>query len=98
MRYFRQQISIVENCMSKYIWLLVFLIPIWAAIEFDAPKWVSMLCSAPFFLRAATLGNDPDEYLLGEGFAQHRPIILVGLVVGGLAMAAGLLMLAKALF
>lgn len=57
--------------MSKYIWLVILVIPMWAAAELDAPKWVLMLTAAPFFLRAATLGDHPDEHLLGEGFAQY---------------------------
>ena len=83
--------------MSKYIWLLILTLPIWAAVELDAPKWVSMLMSVPFFVRAATLGDDPEEHLLGEGFAKHRPSILVFLGVGGLILGAVLLVLVQAL-
>ena len=83
--------------MSKYIWLLVLALPMWAAVELDAPKWVLILAAIPFFLRAATLGDHPDEHLLGEGFAQYRPSILVVLVVGGLILGAALLVLLQAL-
>jgi len=83
--------------MSKYIWLLILVLPIWAAVELDAPKWVSVLVSVPFFLRAATLGDHPDEHLLGEGFAQSRPKILVVLVVAGLILGAALLAVVKTL-
>ena len=83
--------------MSKYIWLLVLTIPIWAAVELDAPKWVLMLTAVPFFLRAATLGDHPDEHLLGEGFAQYRPSILVVFGVGGLILGAALLVLVQTL-
>jgi uncharacterized protein (DUF983 family) len=83
--------------MSKYIWLLILVFPMWAAVELEAPKWVSVLASVPFFLRAATLGDDPDEHLLGEGFAQYRPKILVVLVVGGLILGAAFLAVVKTL-
>jgi hypothetical protein len=83
--------------MSKYIWLLVLALPVWAAVELDAPKWVSVLAAAPFFLRAATLGDHPDEHLLGEGFAQYRPSILVVLGVGGLILGAALLVVVRTL-
>jgi uncharacterized protein (DUF983 family) len=83
--------------MSKYIWLLVLILPMWAAIELDAPKWVSVLASVPFFLRAATLGDHSDEHLLGEGFAQYRPPILVVLVVGGLILGTALLVVVRTL-
>jgi uncharacterized protein (DUF983 family) len=83
--------------MSKYIWLVILALPIWAAVELDAPKWVSTLVAIPFFLRAATLGDHPDEHLLGEGFAQYRPPLLVVLIVGGLVLGAGLLVFVKAL-
>ena len=83
--------------MSKYIWLLVLALPIWAAAELDAPKWVLVLTVIPFFLRAATLGDDPDEHLLGEKFAQYRPTILVVLGVGGLLLGAALLVVVRAL-
>jgi uncharacterized protein (DUF983 family) len=81
--------------MSKYIWLLVLALPIWAAIEFDAPKWVSVLTAIPFFLRAATLGNHPDEHLLGEDISQYRPSILAVLVVGGVILGAALLVVVR---
>lgn len=84
--------------MSKYIWLIVFVLPVWAAVELDAQKWVLTLTSIPFFLRAATLGDHPDEHLLGEGFKRYRPTVLVVLVVGGLVLGAGLLVFAMALF
>lgn len=83
--------------MSKYIWLLVLTLPIWVAAELDAPKWLSILTAIPFFLRAATLGDDPDEHLLGESFAQYRPTIIVVLGVGGLVLGAALLVLVRAL-
>jgi hypothetical protein len=84
--------------VSRYVWLIALALPIWAAAELEAPKWVLMLTAIPFFLRAATLGDPPDEQLLGEGFAQYRPSVLVALGVGGLILGAGLLMLAKVLF
>ena len=83
--------------MSKYFWLLVLTIPMWAAAELSAPKWALMLTSVPFFLRAATLGDHPDEHLLGEGFAQYRPSILIVLGVGGLILGAALLLLVRTL-
>ena len=83
--------------MRKYIWLVVLALPIWAAAQFDAPKWVVMLTTIPFFLRAATLGDSPDEHLLGEWFAHYRPSLLVVLGVGGLILGAVLLVLAKVL-
>ena len=51
--------------MPKFVWLLLLAIPPWAAVEFDAPKWLVMVAVAPFFLFAMTL-QDPDEELLGE--------------------------------
>lgn len=83
--------------MSKYIWLVVLALPIWAAAHFDAPKWIVTLATIPFFLRAATLGDNPDEHLLGEGFAQYRPTLLVVLGVGGLILGVVLLAITKAL-
>lgn len=83
--------------MSKYIWLLVLVLPMWASVEFDAPKWVSVLAAIPFFVRAATLGDHPDEHLLGEGFAQYRPTALLVLSVSGLILGVALLLLVKAL-
>ena len=83
--------------MSKYIWLVVLALPIWGAAELDAPKCVVMRTTIPFFLRAATLGDTPEEHLLGEGYAKFRPTLLVVLVVGGLIMGAVLLILAKVL-
>jgi hypothetical protein len=83
--------------MSKYIWLLVLAIPIWAAVELDAPRWISGLAAIPFFWRAATLGDDPDEHLLGEGFAQYRPSILVVLGIGGLILGAVIFVVVRAL-
>ena len=83
--------------MSKYLWLLVLALPIWAAVEFDAPKWVSVLTALPFFLRAAALGDHPDEHLLGEGFAHYRPSILAVLLVGGLILGATLLVVVRTL-
>ncbi|MEO7431937.1 MAG: hypothetical protein ABIR62_07910 [Dokdonella sp.] len=83
--------------MSKYIWLLVLILPMWAAVELDAPKWVSVLTALPFFLRAATLGDEPDEHLLGENFDQSRPSILVILGIGGLVLGAAFLVLFRAL-
>jgi uncharacterized protein (DUF983 family) len=90
-------VLIDELSMSKYIWLLILVLPMWAAVELGAPKWVSVLTSIPFFLRAATLGDDPDEHLLGEGFAQYRPSILVILGVGGLVVGTALFALFRAL-
>jgi hypothetical protein len=84
--------------MSKYIWLIILVLPAWASVELDAPKWVSMLASIPFFVRAATLGDHPDEHLLGEGFAQWRPSILVALGAGGLVLGVVLLVLLRAAF
>ena len=72
--------------MSKYFWLLVLTIPMWAAAELSAPKWALMLTSVPFFLRAATLGDHPDEHLLGEGFAHYRPSILIVFFQPGVAL------------
>ena len=83
--------------MSKYIWLVVLALPIWVAVELDAPKWVSILTAIPFFLRAATLGDHPDEHLLGESFSQYRPSSLVILGVGGLVLGAALFALFRAL-
>lgn len=83
--------------MSKYIWLLILTLPMWAAAELNAPKWVLLLAAAPFFLRAATLGDDPDEHLLGEGFARFRPSLLVLLGVGGLILGAVLLVVVRTL-
>ena len=83
--------------MSKYIWLLILTLPIWAAVELNAPKWVSLLAAAPFFLRAATLGDHPDEHLLGEEFERFRPSILVLLGVGGLILGAALIVVVRML-
>jgi hypothetical protein len=76
--------------MSKYIWLFILALALWAAVKLNAPKWVLILATAAFFLRAATLGELPDEHLLGEGFAQYRPLILIVLGVGGLVLGAAL--------
>ncbi|HEY6527061.1 MAG TPA: hypothetical protein VIZ65_00080 [Cellvibrionaceae bacterium] len=76
--------------MSKYIWLFILALALWAAVELNAPKWVLILSTAAFFLRAATLGDHPDEHLLGEGFAQYRPSILIVLGVGGLILGAAI--------
>ena len=27
--------------MGKYIWLVILALPVWAAVELDAPKWVT---------------------------------------------------------
>ena len=83
--------------MSKYIWLLLLAIPPWVAVEFDAPKWVVLLSIAPFYIRASTLGEHPDEHLLGEGFAKFRKPLLIVLVLGGLILGAGLLTVVRAL-
>jgi hypothetical protein len=83
--------------MSKYIWLIVLTLPIWAAVEFDAPKWMLMLTVVAFYVRAATLGDHPDEHLLGEGFAKYRPSIIVVLGLGGLILGAALLVFVRAL-
>ena len=83
--------------MSKYIWLLVLVLPMWAAVELDAPKWVLTFTVVIFFARAATLGDHPDEHLLGEDFAKYRPFILAVLGLGGLILGAALLMLVKTL-
>ncbi|RYZ73015.1 MAG: hypothetical protein EOP91_06465 [Lysobacteraceae bacterium] len=84
--------------MSSYIWLIILVLPVWASVELDAPKWVSMLACIPFFVRAATLGDHPDEPLLGEGFAQYRPSVLVVLGAGGLVLSALLLVPLRAVF
>lgn len=82
--------------MKKSIWLLLLAMPPWFVSELDAPKWVLTLSVIPFFLYASTLG-DPDEYLLGEGFAKNsKPLILV-IVIGGLILGSGLLSFVHAL-
>ena len=83
--------------MGKYIWLVILALPVWAAVELDAPKWVTALAAIPFFLRAATLGDAPDEHLLGEGFAGYRPFLVVALIAGAIALGVGLLAFAKTL-
>jgi hypothetical protein len=54
-----------------------------------------VLTAIPFFLRAATLGNHPDEHLLGEDISQYRPSILAVLVVGGVILGAALLVVVR---
>jgi hypothetical protein len=83
--------------MPKVAWLLLLAIPPWAAVEFDAPKWVVMLAVAPFFLFAMTLG-DPDEELLGEASGTFRKGALVALGVGGLILGGVLFILWQVLF
>ena len=83
--------------MLKYAWFLILVIPPWVALEFDAPKWISMLAAAPFFLFAMTLG-DPDEDLLGEASGTFRKGALLLMAVGGLFLAVVLLVLWHVLF
>lgn len=83
--------------MSKYIWLLLLAIPPWVAAESDAPQWILLLAIAPFFIRASTLGDHPDEHLLGEGYSRVRTPFVIVLCVGGLVLGAVLVMVARAL-
>ena len=83
--------------MLKYVWLLVLAIPPWAAVEFDAPKWVVMVSAAPFFLFAMTLG-DPDEDLLGEASGTFRKGAVVVIGVGGLVLGSVLFILWQVFF
>ena len=82
--------------MSKLLWLGILVLPIWAAAHFGAPKWLSMVLAMPFFVYAETL-RDPEENLLGEGFASFRPWLLVLLGLGGLVLGGVLLLVAKAM-
>lgn len=82
--------------MNKIVWLVLLAIPPWVAAELGAPKWVLLLTSAPLFIRAATLGNDSEEYLLGEGFAEYRGSFLAILIVGGLVLGVVLLVVFQA--
>lgn len=83
--------------MLKYVWLLVLAIPPWVAVEFDAPKWVTMVSAAPFFLFAMTLG-DSDEDLLGEASGTFRKGALVVMGVGGLVLGCILFILWQVFF
>lgn len=83
--------------MLKYVWLLMLAIPPWAAVEFDAPKWVAMVSAAPFFLFAMTLG-DPDEDLLGEASGTFRKGAVVVIGVGGLVLGSVLFILWQVFF
>jgi hypothetical protein len=82
--------------MSKYLWLVLLAVPPWVAEKLDAPKWVLLLAAAPFFFRAATLGDDPDEHLLGEGFARFRRPVLLMLLVGGFVFGTVMLIVFRA--
>lgn len=83
--------------MLKYAWFLVLAIPPWAAVEFDAPKWVVLVAVAPFFLFAMTLG-DPDEDLLGEASGKFRKGALGVIGAGGLALGIILFILWRVFF
>lgn len=76
--------------MNRYIWLVLLAIPPCIAAEVDAPKWVIVVLALAFFLHAAMLGDDPDEYLLGEGFSKYRSPILLVIVAAGFILAGAL--------
>lgn len=79
--------------MKRYTWLVALAIPPTVAGKVGAPRWPIALSSVASFIRAATLGDDPDEHLLGEGFAKFRTPALLALLAGGL-IPGGLLLLA----
>lgn len=83
--------------MLKYAWFLVLAIPPWAAVEFEAPKWIVMLTAAPFFLFAMTQEN-PDDDMLGEASGSFRKGALVVVGAGGLVLAGVLFILWKVFF
>lgn len=82
--------------MLKYVWLLALVVPPWLAVEFDAPKWVAVIATAPFFLYAMTLG-DPDEEMLGEYSGSFRKSALVVMAIGGLILGTVAFVLWKVL-
>lgn len=83
--------------MLKYVWLLVLAVPPWAAVKFDAPKWIVVLAVVPFLIFAMTLG-DPDENLLGEASGKFRKSALVIIVAGGLAVGTVFFILWRVFF
>ena len=83
--------------MLKYVWFLVFAIPPWLAVKFDASKLIMALSIAPFFIFAVTL-DDPDEDLLGDASGTFRKGALVVMGAGGLALGVVLLILWQVLF
>jgi len=79
--------------MRNLLLLAILAVPPWFASQLNAPKWVLLLAIAPFFICAATFDDDPEQQLLGEGFAKYRsPVLLVVLIAG--AVVGGLLLLA----
>ncbi|UHQ24888.1 hypothetical protein LVB77_09515 [Lysobacter sp. 5GHs7-4] len=83
--------------MLRYLWLLALVIPPWAAVEFDAPKWAIAIAAAPFFLYAMSLG-DPDEDMLGEHSAAFRKGALTVMAIGGAILGTVAFVLWKVLF
>lgn len=82
--------------MMRYVWLVLLAIPPWVVTALGAPKWGVLVAAAPFFIRAATLGDDPDEHLLGEGFAKSRMPVLLLLLIGGVILGGALLVVFRA--
>jgi hypothetical protein len=78
--------------MKKYIWLIVLLIPLWVASEYDAPRWVVLLLLGIFMLYAGTLPSQYDRP--GEGGLSP---FLILIAIAGLVMGTVLFKYARAL-
>jgi hypothetical protein len=72
--------------MIRLLLLLVLAIPPWLAVKFGAPKWVTGLSIAPFFLLAMNMGDDPEEHMFGEASEGIGKWLLLFVGLGGVVI------------